>query len=346
MSLIHCRPGRLESVISLCLLVILLLIGVGVFVKQLDTDSSRFGIEATAAGLSSEIPETPNQEEILVSSFIPAGFGPISQSQVYNPENLYEKINGKAPLYLESGFKQLTSQGFVSKNDEDSWFELSVYDMATARNAFSVYSIQRRADADILSVSHTHFGYRTSNGLYFVHGKHYVELVGSAESRELFNAMVEISVKMRQANLGVGNHTQIAELELFSQESFVQGSAKLYLVNAFGFDGWTDVFSAQYKIDGETITGFFSKYTSPEEALKIAKSYYDFLISNGAVDKTPGLPDFGISYPKVVDFYGSIEIIFTNGSYVAGIHEVENLTIAEKVAVMLDAKLNQVQKQK
>jgi hypothetical protein len=96
------RARRLESVISICLLAILFLIGLGIFIKQSDYDMSRFGI-GTAAAPKFEIP-------FELSSLVPAGFETLSKTEVYHPENLYEKINGKAPLYIESGFEKLAKK--------------------------------------------------------------------------------------------------------------------------------------------------------------------------------------------------------------------------------------------
>ncbi len=135
------RARRLESAISVCILAILFLIGLGIFIKQFDYDMSRFGI-GTAAAPKFEIP-------FKLSSLVPAGFETLSKAAVYNPENLYEKINGKAPLYTESGFEELSTQRFVSISDQGLWMELFVYDMAAIRNAFSVYSVQRRAEGEL-----------------------------------------------------------------------------------------------------------------------------------------------------------------------------------------------------
>jgi hypothetical protein len=173
------RNKRLESTVSVILLAVLFLIGLGIFIKQADVDMSRFGMEAETAKLSAQIPgvkkrdpawREPREEPDLVS-LAPAGFETLSKIELYVPDNLYEKINGKAPLYIDSGFEKLFTQRFISKEDENLWMELFVYDMAGIRNAFSVCSVQRRAGADILSLFHPSFGYRTDNALYFVHGK-------------------------------------------------------------------------------------------------------------------------------------------------------------------------------
>jgi len=324
------RARRLESVISICLLAILFLIGLGIFIKQFDYDMSQFGIDTTAAP-KFEIP-------FELSSLTPAGFETLSKAEVYNPENLYKKINGKAPLYTESGFEELSTQRFVSSNRENLWMELYVYDMGTVRNAFSVYSVQRRAEAEPFPPMR--FAYKTGNALYLVHGKYYIELVGSSESAELFRATAEVARKIR-ANLAVDNDTGIAELALFPQENLVWESIKLYPANAFGFEGLTNTFSAQYKLGSDTITAFLSSRTDPQDAQTVAESYYNFLIDNGGAAKQPANK---ILRGKIVDFYDTTEIVFAIGSFVGGVHEAENQQAAEKLAEILINKLNEAAK--
>ena len=343
MGSIRRRARRLESAISICLLAILFLIAFGVFIKQFNYNMSRFGIDTTAAELSLQRAEANEKRQMDLSSLAPSGFEMLSRIEVYNSENLYEKINGKAPLYTESGFEKLFTQRFVSKDDQNLWVELFVYDMATTRNAFSVFSVQRRADADIISLFHPSFGYRTSNALYCVNGHYYIELVGSSESNELFKAMVAIAQKIR-SELAVDKVTEIAELSLFPIEDIVPGSAKLYLANAFGFQGLTDTFTSQYKSGDETITAFLSRRPDQQDAKKVAESYYNFLINNGGTEISP-MTVRGESVGKIMDFYGTTEIVFATGPFVAGVHECENEQLANELAAILFKKLAEMERQ-
>ncbi len=330
-------PGRakhLETIISSLLLAILFLIGVGIFIKQFDMDLGRFGMDASTTGLQSARLEN-NRKEMALSSFLPPGFETLSDIEVYDSESLYEKINGKAPLYTESGFEKLFTQRFVSKDDRSLWMELFVYDMGGARNAFSVYSTQRRAGADILSLFHPSFGYRTANALFFCHGRYYVELIGSTESKELFNAMIKTIGEVR-TDLTCGDDTAITEFVVFPEDNFVPGSIKLYLTNTFGFEGLTNTFTAQYQIDGETITAFLSKRTDPEDAEAVAENYRKFLVENGGVVKKAASEVFE---DRIINFYETTEIVFAAGVFVAGAHEAENQHSAEKLAAMLIKKL-------
>jgi len=331
MGLVPGRTRRLESVVSICILAILFLIGLGVFLKQSDYDMSRFGIDTAGIELSSQQSGLIREKKPDLVSLGPAGFKTLSEAEIYNPENLYEKINGKAPLYLESGFVELFTQRFVNSNDDNLWMELFVYDMATIRNAFSVYSVQKRADVELLPSMQ--FAYKTSNGLYFVHGKYYIELVGSSESAELLGVMGQVADKI-SSTLPADKETKIDELALFPEEDLVLGSTKLYLASAFGFEGLTDTFIARYKFGDEIITAFLSKKGSDAEAITIFGNYYKFLLDNGGKELPTTNPKI-----KFVDFYGTLEIVAVAGPFVFGIHEAENPQLAAKVQKRLINKL-------
>lgn len=313
------RSKRLETVVSIILLGIISIICLCIILRQ-----------------SPRITQSGDVPDLL--SLTPQGFTAPSITEVYNSGNLYEKINGKAPQYTESGFERLFTQRFAGDNDE--LIELYLYDMGNLRNAFSVYSIQKRPQTEALP--NTKFGYKTSNSLYFVHGKYYIELIAYSESEKLIEAMVQIGKSLR-GKLEIDQTAEIAELSLFEQENIVAGSIKLYLANTFGFEDLTETFSSRYIIDGQAVTGFLSKRTNAAEADTLAKSYSDFLIENGgsikkAINKNIGSTVKNQSL-KIFDFYDTTEIVFSTGPFVAGVHEAENQQAAEKLALLFMNKL-------
>jgi len=317
------KPKKLESVVSISLLSILVLIALAVFIKQSDYDMSRFGIEAPVGELITA----------KLHSLAPAGFETLSEIEIYHAENLFEKIDGKAPLYIESGFEKLFTRRFISKEDENLWMELFVFDMAALRNAFSIYSVQRRADVEILP--DMQFGYRTSDAPYFVHGKYYIEFIASTKSDELFKAMMETAQKI-QTSLALDADTEIPELSYFPQDNLVSGSQKLYLASAFGFEKLTDTFTAQYRVGDDTVTAFLSDRPSATDATTLFENYYKFLIENGGKEIPTENPK-----AKFVDFYGTLEIVTVAGQFVFGIHEAENPQLASKVEKMILNKLHE-----
>ena len=204
--------------------------------------------------------------------------------------------------------------------------------MGSAKNAYSVYSRQKRTNARVLH--EIGFTYESANALFLAHGQYYIEFIGSAETKELLEAMREIIRKIR-ANKAVTD-VEIDGIKLFSRQGLIPDSIKLYLNNTFGFEGLTDCFTGQYQIGNDIVTGFLSERISAEQAKKVFQQYHRFLLDNGGVDIPVTDPKM-----KLIDFYGTIEIIGATGRYVFGIHEAVNRQVAEELADRLTERLNE-----
>jgi len=321
MKIVEQKSRRAETVIGICLLAVLVFIATAVVSRQFDYDMSRYGIVQPKA-------------EFELRSAAPTGFETLSTTESYSPGTLYEKINGKAPLYLDSGFGSLQTQRFMNSSDETLWMEVYLFDMGEIKNAFSVFSVQRREDAQPFGSVPITFGYKTSNGLYFVHGKYNVEMVGSQASESLVAGMEAVAATL-QNGLSISDE-QISELGIFEGAGFANGSIKFELNSAFGYEGLNNTFSTKYQSGEENVTVFFSKRRDEQQAEKLFNSYYDFLITNGFKDVGA---DFCGANGKVVDYYGFKEVIFHDGVYVGGVHEAENQQAAIQAALVLKEKI-------
>jgi hypothetical protein len=115
------------------------------------------------------------------------GLAPFSPPERFSPDTLYEKINGRADLYLSSGFVSLNTQRFSMDSTAGNWVEVFIYDMATAENAFSVFSMQRREGAQAADIVPN--AYRTENALFMVHNHFYLEIIGTDIAEALQQAI-------------------------------------------------------------------------------------------------------------------------------------------------------------
>jgi hypothetical protein len=329
--LINNRKRRIKSVIVIFLLPMLSSIGPAVFTGQTHAEIGRSEITGNPSlQLSSN---TATQKSILEAA-VPGDYVTLSEFKTYNADNLYEEIDGKAPLYIDSGFVQLAIQRFAHKKNENLWMEISIFDMADPRNAFSILSVQRGPETYPLSIVNTSYGYKTGNALYFVHGRYYIEIVGSSESNELSGVMTATARNI-QADLIIDKAVEIPQLNLFPRENLIEGSIKLHLTNAFGFDGLEDIFACRYNFRGQAITAFLSECSNAGIAEGKADSYYEFLTKNGAKDKTTASQFLKDNRARVLDFYKTIEIVFTVGPIMGGIHEADNQQAAEDLAGIL-----------
>jgi len=262
---------------------------------------------------------------LILSS--PSQFEIAGPSEKYDSQGLFEKINGKAPLYLNAGFVKLLSQRFVQKDDSQQWFEFYLYDMTTDTNAFSVFSTQRRPDGMASSSLSEYEHYSTENGLYLQLGRYYIEIIGSSESALLKEGMIKTVLTLLTEN--TIKITAIAELNLFPEEGLNPHSMKLYLADVFGSEALTNTFVGQYIVDNLPVTGYISKQKSSEQAMRVNRDYYQFLIDSGG---TPLADDGNVKY---LNLFGTIESIFQTGIYVAGVHEADNLKSAQIISKRL-----------
>ena len=328
------RP--IHFVVIVPLLLGLALISIVVFIQQIHAETDSPGNLAASAYSSLQTSGNISAPNSMLETTVPDDFTPMSEFKIYNADNLHEEIDGKAPLYIDSGFVELAIQRFSSKKDENLWMEISLFDMGSPKNAYSILSVQRSAETYPLSIVDPYYGYKTGNALYFIHGKYYIELVGSAESNGLFEAMTTTARNI-QANIVIDKAIEIPQLNLFPRDNMLEGSTKLYLTNAFGFDGLQDVFVCRYKIRGQSITAFLSECDSIQDAQAKADSYYEFLVKNGAKNRTADNPLFKDKGVRILDFYKTIEIIFIVGPIMGGIHEADDQQAAETLAgIMID----------
>lgn len=334
------RPTKPENSISILILGIIVFIAVIIFYKQASYDMSRFGIDADIAGKIAakrfQYKSDPEAEKAGLKEFLPQGFSVMSPAETYNQETLFEKINGKAPLYLDAGFQKLKTQRFVNQTDQNLWMEIYMFDMMKNQNAFSVYSTQKRSGArDIKGIENA---YQSGNAVYAVHGKYYIEMVGSSDTLKLLDAMVQ-TLQNIQRKLKTETKQDVDEKQLLKLENIIPGSENFYVASAFGFRGFNDIYAARYKYGQQEVIAFLSKRQTPQAAEKLMAEYIEFLKSNDAQPIKIDSPALSATDAKIYDFYGMWEIIFTKGSYLAGVHMASSKENAIDLATKLLEKI-------
>ena len=76
-------------------------------------------------------------------------FKPESEVLSYEPDNLYEYINGGADAYLAYGFQHLITRDFSFQNLK---FSVDIYDMGSRINAFGIYTTERPGNVSGLKI--------------------------------------------------------------------------------------------------------------------------------------------------------------------------------------------------
>jgi hypothetical protein len=324
-------PGKTESLIGYTILLVLVVIAAGLFLTQFHYNAAV--LTPSALQPESSSPSTLPRPDL--GALAPEGLVALSQPESFGPETLSDKIDGKAELYLAAGFVQLLTQRFSQKGNPQAWLELFLYDMGSSRSAFAVYSVQRREDGRRIDLGD--FAYKTEDALFLVHGQYYAEVIAPA----LGKGAAEILLALGRGVVGKVKATRegIAELALFPAEHLKRETISLLAADAFGFDRFRSVFIAQYRLGDTELTAFLSQQARPAEAAELAAAYHQFLLKNGGKEVKPGP---GLAGVRMVELFGTYELVFSQGPVLAGVHGAEKREAAEELARILKQRLGGV----
>jgi hypothetical protein len=322
------KVGPTQKVVGYSILAALGVISIWLLVQQ-----SHFNPAVTVAlrGAKAQgrLQGAAGQASAATATLIPEvpGFTPLAPAQSFGPDNLSDKIDGKAELYLSSGFKEMSCRSFnVADPSGKAYVEAFVYDMGSAPNAFAVFSGQRRPGSPNIPL--TANAYATSNALYFTRGPFYVEIVADRASAALQNSLktyAEATLAKMPAE-GKGGATKAADL--FPKEGLTSDTVRLNASDVFGLEGFNNVFTGEYTLKNGTATAFLAERDTPEQAKADAERYLKFLTTNGYQKiKSPAAPE-GIELLKLDNSY---EIILVQGRFLAGVHDASSLEAAQEL---------------
>ncbi|WP_419661020.1 hypothetical protein Dvar_14350 [Desulfosarcina variabilis str. Montpellier] len=325
------QPGPLETRISMIILAVLVVVAGWVFLRQYHTHPAVIALRPESQIAATSANTTP----AAVVDTTGSDLIPFSPPEHFGPDTLYEKINGRADLYLSSGFISLNAQRFTLQSAAGNWIEVFAYDMGTPENAFSVYSMQRRDAAT--SDRSLPDAYRTENALFMVHGQFYLELIGTNADDMLNEAMGTLARRFAESHAGASKAKAPGQ-DLFPTQDLDTTTRQLITANAFGYEMLDHIYTAQYLIDGTRLTVFVSDRQTPEAASALADNFSQTLVTFGAtaVDIKPP-----VANASVLQFFDTYEIIFSHGPYVAGVHEAVDLNQAGMMAKRLAEHLKQ-----
>jgi hypothetical protein len=279
------------------------------------------------------------QTPAAMAAFFPEvpGFKALAPIESYGPQNLSNKIDGKAELYLSAGFKEMSCRSFQLTEGEKAYVEVFIYDMGTPRNAFAVFSGQRRPDSTPIPL--TANAYTTANALFFAQGRYYVEIVGDRASPALQTSLKTYAtalVNKMPAEGGAKDRTK-----LFPKEGLALDTVRLSAADTFGMAGFNNVLTGEYKVKDGYATAFLAERDTPEQAQKEAQQYREFLLANGYKEiQAKGAPK-GVEMLTLEN--SSFEIILVQGKILAGVHDASSPEIAVDLANKLITALKENQ---
>lgn len=319
-----------ESTLSYFIIGLLCIIAFGVYRYHFNFNPAVLSMEELR--LETEIETSLQQQKADLPLSPPENFSVFSPPENFDQMTLSEKINGKAELYLPAGFKSLFAQRLSPKDMPDVWYEVFIYDMGSMLNAFSVYSAQRRDNAE--PESFTDFAYSAENAIFWVHGPYYVEIIASEVSTHTHRHLLDLAGSFNSQNPVA--EESIDEIGFFPQENIVKYSITFIPSNAFGIENLDRVFAARYRFDGTELTVFISRRDSADEAMAKAEEYINFFITYGGMEISQESSEIDI---RSVEFFGTFDAVKTFGPHLVGVHEAASPEAAKKMVQLVYEKL-------
>ena len=212
----------------------------------------------------------------LKAKFPPVeGWSIIEETEVYHPDNLYDKINGAAPGFIMYNFQELTVLEYnknVTGDDLPPYISIQVYRHATPTDAFGVYASERPSETNYVPTGAE--GYQEGAMLNFFVDNLYVKI----ESPYTDDETVKIVRQIAQEFGRKVNDAPVfpAQLNYFPTENKMTHS-ELYIPSGFlGHEFLSNAFTANYMVAGKKYQLFIIDTGSTELAKAMLNRYMQF----------------------------------------------------------------------
>ncbi len=130
----------------------------------------------------------------LVSNPLPDGSSSQSPPTFYNPDNLYEYMDGGADIFVLYGMKTMLHLDAKAGTVDVT---LDVFDMGSPNAAFGMYAAERSPEYEFIQMGAE--GYRNTGILNFVQGRYYIKLAGFGDEAD---AVLDAWAKALSARIG------------------------------------------------------------------------------------------------------------------------------------------------
>ncbi len=201
--------------------------------------------------LSCEKPQT-GLDQLFPGPGFEKGWSWFKMPVHYNPDNLYEYIDGEAELYLSYDFKELATLTYFWGNVDDTSFVVDIYDMGTPLSAFGLYSNYRYPDYNYEKIGTE--ATVSDFSIKFYQGKYVVELKAGAASNKIKNAMRTVAQKVSERIKEPAEPpSTLNRLPPKNQIDKTLRYARKNMLNHAFLPGGLE---ARYRIKGKEVTGF------------------------------------------------------------------------------------------
>jgi hypothetical protein len=223
--------------------------------------------------------------------------------EVFDSDNLYERINGAAPLFIENNFREMTSLVYTRGDD---YITIQAYRHATPDDAFGMYASERSSDMTF----YPDIGGEAQGddyGLFFFSGNVYVKMSANNKSEEITKIFKEIAKGLAVKIDANASYPEI--FDSFPKDGLIPHTQAYITKNYIGHEFLKPAYTADYSIDGQKFQLFVIDGKTKDGAKKILDDYFGF---------TKQTLNFTEGNLRAEDRYnGNIPIVW-KGQYIVG----------------------------
>jgi hypothetical protein len=260
--------------------------------------------------------QTPEQLKSYLSPV--AGWELSDEIEVFNPDNLYDRINGAAPLFLENNFREMTSAEYRKGDD---YITIQAYRHATPEDAFGMYASERSSGLTLLPVGGEAQG--DDRNLFFFAGSIYVKMWSN--SPDDVGHILQTIGKGLAAGIAPAGAGYPPILRSFPAEGKAPCSEAYITSSYIGHEFLRSVYAAGYELNGQKFQLFVIDGKTPEEVKNILAQYCAF------TKQTPELKEGTF---LIKDRYNGDIPALWSGRYLAGVFSENGERIRDADALL------------
>lgn len=210
-------------------------------------------------------PVEPFSSKSKLLKFLPQfqGWFLSQEPEFYNPENLFEYINGASEAYLAYDFQGLLVSFYQRTKDQEPTITVEIYDMGETLNAYGIYSSERPTDGHFIDIGLE--GYLENGTLYFFTSSYYIKIFSFLPPTESDKTVLLFGREIDK--LIPKDRAWLPPERLFPSPGLKPHSIKFILKNFLGFHYLHHAWIASYERNGQSFEAFIVQAQNENEAI-------------------------------------------------------------------------------
>ncbi len=250
-----------------------------------------------------------------------AGIKPMGDTEFYDSDNLFEKIDGRAPAYQKFNIQALRCRSFAVAAAAGSYVDVYEYRFDSPVDAFGMFSLERDPKGGPLDFAPD--GYSGGMGYFFRQGAVYVQIIASDQKPETLAAAKAIA--QNRAQELPADDSGLAGRRKLPAAGMIADSVSFVPENAQGQSAFKDVYQAKYNFNAAELP-FFIMVAAPDDAAKAWKSFQDFCARFGKVENLPDVNGGKIFSARV---FGKWKVVYQRAGELGGVFDAADETNAQ-----------------